>query len=330
MRRPRGIFRRAGGAHEGCTRAITRVRTVTVLVVAASAPVIGLASSTTPAAADSVTSLRASIDHLAQEWFDAQSDVQRLDARITANEQRVRDLSTRAHALKLEATARAVDMYVDKSTRVIDVFSNGSALDSARRVQLIERANAKNNQTFDALSTLMHQLRSQRAALVKERDAKKTAAAVLAQRRTTLDAELRDARAVAARLAARAAATRSSTARKRSAATTRSIATEPIANVSPVAAPVAPSGGVHPMHEHPFLVCTRNRESRGNYSVVSASHRYYGAYQFLRTTWDVTANHAGRSELVGVVPNTASEYDQDDMAWTLYQWQGNAPWGGRC
>jgi hypothetical protein len=84
------------------------------------------------------------------------------------------------------------------------------------------------------------------------------------------------------------------------------------------------------MHNQPYLACTRNRESRGNYSVVSASGLYYGAYQFLRTTWDVTAIHAGRSELVGVQPNTASEYDQDDLAWALYQWQGSGPWGGRC
>ena len=27
---------------------------------------------------------------------------------------------------------------------------------------------------------------------------------------------------------------------------------------------------------------------------------------------------------------TRLEYDQDEMAWDLYGWQGNAPWGGRC
>jgi hypothetical protein len=31
-----------------------------------------------------------------------------------------------------------------------------------------------------------------------------------------------------------------------------------------------------------------------------------------------------------VLPSQASEHDQDEMAWDLYQWQGNAPWGGRC
>ncbi len=39
---------------------------------------------------------------------------------------------------------------------------------------------------------------------------------------------------------------------------------------------------------------------------------------------------AGRTSLIGVPPNTASPYDQDDIAWDLYQWQGAGPWGGRC
>jgi hypothetical protein len=63
--------------------------------------------------------------------------------------------------------------------------------------------------------------------------------------------------------------------------------------------------------------------------VVSPSG-YYGAYQFLPSTWDTTAMHAGRADLVGVLPSHAGEYDQDEMAWALYQWQGKSPWGGRC
>ena len=78
------------------------------------------------------------------------------------------------------------------------------------------------------------------------------------------------------------------------------------------------------------MVCTRARESGGNYGVVSSSGLYYGAYQFMTTTWNATASRAGRPELIGVRPNQASAYDQDDMAWTLYQWQGKGPWGGRC
>ena len=83
-------------------------------------------------------------------------------------------------------------------------------------------------------------------------------------------------------------------------------------------------GRVSPHHNDPFLVCTRAHESAGNYGVVSSTG-YYGAYQFAPTTWDTTAVHAGRHDLVGVLPSLASPYDQDEMAWTLYQWQGNGP-----
>jgi len=86
---------------------------------------------------------------------------------------------------------------------------------------------------------------------------------------------------------------------------------------------------VHPRHDEPFLACTRARESGGNYAAVNAAG-YYGAYQFAPLTWNTTASHAGRLDLVGVLPSNASAYDQDDLAWVLYQWQGSAPWGSRC
>jgi len=89
--------------------------------------------------------------------------------------------------------------------------------------------------------------------------------------------------------------------------------------------PVAPD-----ISQHPFLVCTRRIESNGNYSVVSASGTYRGAYQFSRSTWDSTARHFGRPELVGVDPAAASPPDQDAMALHLYGWQGARPWLGRC
>ncbi len=299
-----------------------------MLVVVASAPGIGFASTPATASAESPSSLRESIDRVAQEWFDAQAELQQLDARIAADEQRIDDLSKRAHALQLEATERAVDMYVGRQARFVELFNTSTPIDSARRVELIERANEKSQQTFDALSDLMRNLRADRDMLAKERDAKRAALDTLAHSREELDARLRTARASAAR-AARA--------RTELAATRRTAANPPVDEGSdderpPPAVVVAPPShpGVHPMHDDPFLACTRNRESRGIYTVVSSNGLYYGAYQFLRTTWDVTAIHAGRSELVGVRPNGASEYDQDDLAWALYQWQGNSPWGGRC
>ncbi|GIU86110.1 MAG: hypothetical protein KatS3mg009_0625 [Acidimicrobiia bacterium] len=84
------------------------------------------------------------------------------------------------------------------------------------------------------------------------------------------------------------------------------------------------------LSQHPFLVCTRRIESGGNYAAVNPSGTYRGAYQFSRSTWDATARHAGRFDLVGVDPAAAAPHDQDFLALHLFRWQGARPWGGRC
>ena len=91
-----------------------------------------------------------------------------------------------------------------------------------------------------------------------------------------------------------------------------------------------PGGGGGGGHNDPFLACVRHRESRGNYGVINPAGPWYGAYQFAASTWNITAQHAGRLDLVGVLPSNASPADQDAMAWSLYQWQGSGPWGGSC
>lgn len=99
----------------------------------------------------------------------------------------------------------------------------------------------------------------------------------------------------------------------------------------PAAPPPASTGIAGPTAEEAaFLACVRRRESGGNYSIVSSNGLYYGAYQFLRSSWDSTAMRAGRPDLVGVPPNLASPADQDAMALFLYRQAGKAPWGGAC
>jgi hypothetical protein len=63
---------------------------------------------------------------------------------------------------------------------------------------------------------------------------------------------------------------------------------------------------------------------------VSPDGVYRGAYQFLRSTWNNVAAHAGRPDLIGVDPARASPSDQDALALDLYHWQGASPWGMRC
>jgi hypothetical protein len=95
----------------------------------------------------------------------------------------------------------------------------------------------------------------------------------------------------------------------------------------PAPAAAATGGGTPP---NGFLACVRQRESGGNYAISSANGLYRGAYQFHQQTWNSTAAHAGRSDLVGADPAAASPADQDAMAAHLYGWQGSAPWGGAC
>jgi hypothetical protein len=96
--------------------------------------------------------------------------------------------------------------------------------------------------------------------------------------------------------------------------------------------PPPPPEPVEDISQHPFLVCTRAHESdsAGGYRAVSPGGSFRGAYQFLQSTWNSTARHAGRLDLVGVDPAQAAPHDQDLMALELYHSQGKAPWGGRC
>lgn len=81
-------------------------------------------------------------------------------------------------------------------------------------------------------------------------------------------------------------------------------------------------GGPTPEQWHALRMC----ESSNNYQAVSPNGLYYGAYQFYQGTWDSTARHAGRGDLVGIVPSQAAPADQDLLARVLYERRGSRPW----
>ena len=70
----------------------------------------------------------------------------------------------------------------------------------------------------------------------------------------------------------------------------------------------------------------RDCESTNRYGVVDPTGRYYGAYQFWIPTWDDIAARHDRPDLVGVPPNEASNADQDQMAFWLWEERGPNPW----
>lgn len=71
------------------------------------------------------------------------------------------------------------------------------------------------------------------------------------------------------------------------------------------------------------LAILRQCESGGNYQ-INTGNGFYGAYQFVPSTWDGVAPPG----YVGVLPNQAPPEIQDLAATTLYQRSGWGPWPG--
>jgi peptidoglycan hydrolase CwlO-like protein len=310
---------------------------VATAVALVSLPVSAHAQST----GDRIAQTRAAIDTIADRWFDMQRDVEQLDTRISELEQKVSEAQVHADETALIARARALEIYKGSGSDFGPVLDGNDALDTARRAELLDHANAQSERAIDDFEQATADLSEKKEDLESRRAEQSAAVQALAGDRTRLEAQLGELQAQAQREAAaaeQARATSASAATKRAAGGASKAAAparSPAKASKPAAGPVSvtpqpATGGTHPHHDDPFLACTRGRESRGNYSVVSASGLYHGAYQFLPTTWNAAASHAGRLELVGVLPSRASAYDQDDMAWTLYTWQGKGPWGGRC
>jgi hypothetical protein len=322
------------------SRTTPRMRAI-ALVCAAALGFAVVPSAATAQPGASITATRAEVDATATEWFAAQRQVAALDLEIRTLTQTLAPTERRVESLRQTADARAVRLYESNTQSLTSVVGGNvmtsDPLEVSRRAALIGQANEDNRVVVDELEAAIADLSARRAALVAARAAQAQNLRYLTVRRDALDAQLASLSRQAASAHAEsgpAASVHTDSAPAPTAAPTApdlapvapatEIATVPVA----ITAPAHPS--VSPHHNEPFLVCTRARESSGNYGAVSSSGMYYGAYQFLPTTWNVTAVHADRLDLVGVVPSHASPYDQDELAWALYLWQGNSPWGGRC
>ena len=298
--------------------------------------------------------MRAQADAIATRYFDALARYESLDREIAENKQVVDALAVRARTARSDAKAAALSAYRSSSTQLSSIVSSENALNAARRVRLIDHVNAHDQTIYHRLHTATKELNSHRRALEADHQQQADALAQLQEQSSAMEARLalaqqqeqeQAAAEQADREAARQAAAQS--AAEQAAAqpaveqtTTVPTTTAPLTTAPPPRqAPAPPPGyvgtpGTHPKHDDPFLSCVRARESGGNYSVVNPAGPYLGAYQFLQATWNGAANHAGRTDLVGVPANLATPYDQDDLAWALYQWQGAArgvaAWPGTC
>ena len=232
------------------------------------------------------------------------------------------------------------------------LIDSQGALDSARRAHLINGLNARSRSTYNRLRHAHRRLQAQQHALEADRQSQADALAQVDDEAAAMNAKLAEAQqreqaAAVAAFAASAPTTEPPTtepapaAEESTQAPTTTTTITPTTTTTPPADPTPPpdytgTPGANPHHDDPFLTCVRKRESRANYGAVSKDGKYHGAYQFGQDTWNGIANHAkppeytARTDLVGLAPEKATPYDQDEMAWGLYQWQGKGPWGGSC
>jgi hypothetical protein len=305
------------------------------LILGLSAPAIAQTS------APSVAELRAEAERQSSLYFATLASFAQADAAVRDNEAEVADLKAKAAAAKDAARQRALLAYKSSGSGLSAVMSGDTTADAARRVKLVDTVNAHDRSAYKSFRVAAKELKAKQQVLRDARKAQEQTLADLKAQGAALDAKLAEAQQREQAAAAAQAQTQAQTQAQAqptqapAAAAAVTTTTAPPTSTTKPAAPTPPpnySGtpGISPHHDDPFLSCVRARESGGNYSAVNPAGPYLGAYQFLQSTWNGAASHAGRSELVGVPANTASPYDQDEVAWSLYQWQGSAPWGGHC
>jgi Transglycosylase-like domain len=323
------------------SRLVSRV--ALVALAAAIVPGVGGIAAADPLddADATVEALREEADQASNEYFDALARAARLDDTIEGLERDLPELVRQRRLLRARTQRRAVAAYMRSGRQLGILIDSSDALTATRRRELLAQLNERDAALVSELTDTTRRIQQRRKRLESARTEQTRAVTELDRRGRDIDAKLQAALDRRNELHAEAEA---AAAVEAAAATTTVPTTVPLepapAEVTTTTAPVEipttpprrykPTPGTHPRHDDPFLTCTRARESSGNYAAVNPEGPYLGAYQFLQSTWNSGANHAGRLELVGVPPNTASAYDQDDIAWVIYQWRGNAPWGDSC
>src|SRR5205823_8548031 len=144
-------------------------------------------------ASDSAAALRAQADALSSRYFAALDRAQALDAEIARNEQFVETLLARAEQARANARTRALLAYTSSGTQLATLVDGQGTLDSARRAELIDRVNARDEHVFAKLHDASRALRKQQRVLKDTRQAQEDAAAQLEEQGAAIDAKLAEA-----------------------------------------------------------------------------------------------------------------------------------------
>ena len=233
------------------------------------------AQTTTPVAGDSASTLRAEADAASGRYFAALDRVQALDSDIARNQQVVEAMLARAKEARANARARALIAYTSSGTQLSTLVDGSDTIDTARRAQLIDSVNQRDETVYAKLRAATDALHKQQRVLRDTRAAQEDALAQLRDQGAAIDAKLaqavqkqQEAQAAVAALAAapatNAPATSAGPAPAAAPPTSASTATTaPPAPAAP-APPPSYSGtpGASPHHDDPFLACVRGAGER--------------------------------------------------------------------
>ena len=223
---------------------------VAVIVALVSLPMSAHAESTS----DQIAKTSASIDKIADQWFQSQQDANDLDSEIAELQQQVTVAQDHADRTAVVARARALEIYKGSGADFGPVLDTADALDSGRRAELLDRANAQSEQAIDDFESASIDLTKKREELETRRAAQASVVEQLAAQRAELEQQLTGLRAQADREAAAAAQAQQAAAAKANAATPRPAASgsarkpaaaTPAPTKPTVAPPPPPSSGTH-------------------------------------------------------------------------------------
>jgi len=289
-----------------------------------------------------------------------QQAIAHLDQQLAADQQAI---AQQLHVVQAEAIRTYVNSGADSSAGDASLFAGGTAKAQAAS-EYATLAAGTITSDLAQLHTAQHALQSQQAALQARQaqdradeslhatalDQASAAATQLSAEQAKVTGQLATAVAAQQAAQARAAAAAVASAPKVTVrttttatipATTAPSGAAPATSAAPTASAPSPSpsggsnGDPYPSLSDPalnsFLSCVVQAESSGNYGIVSPNGLYMGAFQFSQPTWNTAASAAGLGALVGVPPNRATHAEQDTVAVTLFNMDGQQPWlGDRC
>ena len=144
---------------------------------------------------------KAAANEAAEKYTQAQSKFEQLADEIEAAELSIAAHEAEAAELQAMAEHRAVTAYTGRDVSFPVELEDEDVMDAARRTELLERVNARDNDAVDALAAITEDLEAQKADLAEAQEEQAALAEQFKTEQEELDAKVAEAEAAVAALA---------------------------------------------------------------------------------------------------------------------------------